>query len=178
MNSIYECGIAAIRGGRLFFSAPQGATIVACPLLPMFHGDKVKNIALLSLLLSCHVMANESPCDDAIIEQFHKARELYLSIQGIHAEGYQNPKIAAWKSETDRLREKCDSISDIDLPFDRAIGTHNLYDLMEAYINGKGVEEWQTKFSLALICHENPNACSKYINKTSPKEIEDFLKSN
>ncbi|WP_139381050.1 hypothetical protein [Pseudomonas ogarae] len=137
----------------------------------------MKNIALLSLLLSCHAMANETPCDNAIIEQFHKARELYLSIQNIHTEGYQNPKIAIWKSETDKLRQKCNSISYIDLPFDRAIGAHDLYDLMGAYINGKGVEEWQTKFSLALVCHETPNACSKYINKTSPKELEEFLDS-
>lgn len=137
----------------------------------------MKHIALLSLLLSSHVMANEPPCDGAIIEQFHKARELYLSIQGIHTEGYQNPKIASWKSEVDKLSQKCSSISDINLPFDRAIGTHNLYDLMGAYINGEGIEEWQAKFSLALVCHEKPDACSKYINQTSPKEIEDLLDS-
>ncbi|WP_447791037.1 hypothetical protein [Pseudomonas farris] len=137
----------------------------------------MKNIALLSLLLSFPVMANEFSCDEAIIEQFHKARELYLSVQSIHAEGYQNPKIAIWKSEVDKLRQKCGSISDIDLPFDRAIGTHNLYDLMGAYIDGKGIEEWQTKFSLALVCHENPGACSKYINQASPKELEDLLNS-
>lgn len=135
----------------------------------------MKNIALISLLLSCPVMANEFSCGDAIIEQFHKARELYLSIQNIHVQGYQNPKVATWKSEVDKLRQKCGSVSDIDLPFDRTIGTHNLYDLMGAYIDGKGVEEWQAKFSLALVCHEKPDACSKYINKASSKELEDFL---
>ncbi|MCY1552803.1 hypothetical protein D9M68_892230 [compost metagenome] len=60
------------------------------------------------------------------------------------------------------------------MPFDRAVGVYELYDLMGAYISGKGVEEWQAKFSLALVCHENPDACSKYVKKTSSKELEDF----
>ncbi|WP_141234422.1 hypothetical protein [Pseudomonas sp. Irchel s3b6] len=138
----------------------------------------MKKIAFLGLLLlSCHVMAKESSCDDALIEQFHKARELYLSIQSIHTQGYQNPKIATWKSGVDKLSQKCNSMSYINLPFDRTIGTHDLYDLMEAYINGKGIEEWQAKFSLALVCHETPAACSKYISKTSPNDLDEFLDS-
>jgi len=135
----------------------------------------MKNIALLCLLLSSHAVAKDPSCDDAIIQQFHKARELYLSAQSIRVEGYQNSKVANWKSETDKLRQKCNAISYINLPFDRSVGVHDLYDLMGAYINGKGIEEWQGKFSLALVCHETPDACSKYISQTSPKDLEDFL---
>lgn len=161
------------------YCPPRCETGAPPTTFPLLHltGDEMKSIVFLSLLLSCHVMANEPPCADAIIEQFHKARELYLSIQSIHTEGYQNHKIASWKSEADKLSQKCNSISYMELPFDRAIGTHNLYDLMGAYISGKGIEEWQAKFSLALVCHETPNACSKYINRASSKELEDFLNS-
>lgn len=134
----------------------------------------MKKIVLLTFLLSCNAVASEPSCDKAIIEQFIKARELYLSIKSISSEGYQNPRIALWKSDVEELSQRC-GFSSIDLPFDRSVVAHDLLDLMGAYIFGKGIEEWQAKFSLALVCHENPEACSKYINKESSKELEGFM---
>jgi|GEM_PF-5407986 len=135
----------------------------------------MKKIALILLLLSQGAMADDVLCGDAIIKEFHKARALYLSPESIRARGFQDPRMKAWKEGVDRLSEKCPKLSYIDLPFGRAIGVSSLYDLMFAYINGKGIEEYQAQFSLALVCHEKPDACSKYIEKPSADAFEDFL---
>lgn len=138
----------------------------------------MRSVALIILLGSSHTMASETTCSKAIIDKFLQAREIFLSVDSLQKDGYRSPDAVLWKSETDKLGKKCNSASYIELPFGRAIGVSELYDLMGAYIYGKGIEEWQAKFSLAQICYENKKVCSKYLEKTSSKDLDDLLKDD
>ncbi|QJY38205.1 hypothetical protein HOO69_16690 (plasmid) [Vibrio europaeus] len=133
-------------------------------------------LCVLSIVLSFSSFANDLNCEQLILDQFEGARILYSTEADIHRLGYQNPKLASWKEGVDKLNSKCVTEA-IELPFERQIYTSDLYSLMQAYITGKGIEEWQTKFTLALVCNQAPSACEKYISKPTDTELEALWES-
>lgn len=130
-------------------------------------------VFILFLSFSLSAKTEDVECQKLIVDQFKQARELYLSVSDFHSLGYQSPKVASWKEKTSAVVQKC-STDTIALPFDRTIWASDLYSLMQAYIQGKGIEEWQAKFSLALICTQSPKACEPYINEPSQEELSDI----
>ncbi len=139
-------------------------------LLQFCKVEKMNHVAcLLGIFLSFSALANNLNCERLIVDKFESARGLYITEANIHKIGYQNSRLASWKVEVDDLNSKCANEA-VKLPFDRQIYAADLYSLMQSYITGKGLEEWQAKFTLALVCNKTPSACERYIVKQTYTE--------
>ncbi|EHH2507426.1 hypothetical protein [Vibrio parahaemolyticus] len=132
----------------------------------------IKCALFLSLFFSSSALSS-ADCDNQVLSQFQNARHLFLTEESIHENGYSNEKVALWKQAVDQLNEKC--ITAIDIPFDRGVYPSDLYSLMSSYISGKGIEEWQSKFTLALICTESPSVCEPYMTKLPSQDDIELL---